>query len=254
MRQSFEEWLDFFREKPKLGMGYLAASKSRIAEVFKRRNLIVHNGGRVNRRYLHEVEQDLRVGLSLGDVVEISSDYLNASIDLIELQFVLIAAELWKKLEAADNERGDLLVRLAFQGLLESRWAMARGLSHFVINDKNGSEATRLRAQINYWQSFKWSGEYEAVKDEVEKFDFSAKDPLFQLAHAAIREDCEGFFRMLPGVLDSGKLSRDQLLTWPLFQNLRKRDEFAPYAPAQNAERTETQPPNGHGEPSEPVQ
>ncbi|MGB8540719.1 MAG: hypothetical protein WCD49_03685 [Candidatus Acidiferrales bacterium] len=231
MRLSFEDWLLFFGEKLKLGLSYLQSDKSRLAEIFKRRNLIVHNGGRVSRKYLKEVDAALSAGLKPGDLVEIAPDYLNASIDLIEHQFILVGAELWKKLEPTDPTRGSLLSSLAVQCLTEQRWMTARGFSYFGMNDKNQSEANRLYCQVNYWQSFKWSGQYDEIRDEVEKADFSAKGPLYQLAHAALTDDFECFFSLLPRVLDSGELLKAQLTSWPLFQGMRLDPRFAPFCP-----------------------
>jgi hypothetical protein len=213
-----------------LSMGYLDTEKNRIGEIFKRRNLIVHNGGRVSRRYLQEVhEEDLRRGLKLGDTVEITPDYLSRSIDLIEHEFILLAAELWKKLKPEDQRRGNLLSNLAVQHLNERRWIVARGFSFFAMNDKSQVEATRLSSQINYWQSYKWSGDFEKIRSEVDGADFSAKKPLFQLAHSALRDDFEAFFQLLPRLLESGELLKTQLASWPLFQGVRQRPEFAAF-------------------------
>jgi hypothetical protein len=229
MRQTVDEWLQFFKSKSGLGMSYIDPERHQIAEIFKRRNLIVHNGGRVNRLYFKEVDEPLRVGLKLGDIVEITPDYLNTAIDLIEHQFVLLAAELWKKLTPEDNERGKLLLRLSFDRLMERKWLIARGWSYFVMNDKTQSEDYRLRGQINYWQSFKWSGQYDDVRGAVESSDFSAKSGVFKLAYAAIRDDFDSFFKLLPGVLDRGELTKESLMEWPLFQGARERPEFAPF-------------------------
>jgi hypothetical protein len=231
MRQSFEDWLTFFKDKPKLGLGYLDAEKGRLAEIFKRRNVIVHNGGRISRKYFLEVDESLRPGLQLGDVVEVTPDYLNAAIDLIEHQFILIAAELWKKLEPSDQSRGSLLTGLAVECLNERRWLAARGFSYFAMNDKNQVEATRLYAQVNYWQSFKWAGQYDQIRAEVEGLDFSAKSALYQLAHAALTDNFKSFYELLPKILASGELTRNQLASWPLFQAMRERPEFVDYRP-----------------------
>ena len=56
---------------------------------------------------------------------------------------MLIASELWKKLEPEDSNRGGLLLNLAVQCLDSGRWAMARGLSYFVMNDNNETELTK---------------------------------------------------------------------------------------------------------------
>jgi hypothetical protein len=243
MRDPLEDWLRFLREKPKLSMSYLAEQKPKIEEVFLRRNLVVHNGGRVSRKYLQRVDEALRKGMNLGETAEISTGYLNDSIDLLEQNLVMAGAELWKKLEPTDDHRGSLLLNLAVQRLEEHRWDMARAFSRFGMYDNSLPEFTRLSNQINYWQSFKWAGRYEEIRGEVEASDFSAKSPLFQLAHATIRDDFEAVFRYLPEVLESGTLRKNDLLVWPLFQALRQRPEFASYAP--HADESTAEPSNG---------
>jgi len=231
MRLSFDDWIKFFRQKPKLGMGYLGNDTHRIGEIFRRRNLIVHNGGRVSRRYIQEVDEPLRMGLKLGDTIDVTPEYLHGSADLIEHLFVLIAAELWKKLDPEDDARGQLLQNLSVQRIREHRWAMARGFAYFVMNDNRLPEFTQLAARVNYWQTFKWAGQYDQIRAEVDACDFSAKNPLFQFALATIKDDFESVFRLLPAVLENRHLSRYELLDWPLFQAVRERPEFVTYMP-----------------------
>jgi hypothetical protein len=229
MRQSFEEWLKFFREKPKLGMSYMDDLKESIVEIFKRRNLIVHNGGRISQRYISEVSDRVRKDLKLGDTIEITTDYLESATNVLEQGLLLLSAELWKKLDASNEARATLLLEVSVARLAQRRWDVARGLSRFVMNDKNEPEATQLRAKINYWQSFKWPGEYDKIRNEVESSDFTAKGSLFQLAHDAIIDDFKGVFTKLPKLLESGELDRNSLETWPLFQAIRQRPEFNMY-------------------------
>jgi hypothetical protein len=162
---------------------------------------------------------------------------------LIEHQFVLLAAELWKKLTPEDDERGTLLLRISVERLTERKWLIARGLSYFVMNDKTRSEDSRLRGQINYWQSFKWAGEYDAIRADVENSDFSAKNKVFQLAYAAIKDNFDSFFKLLPGIVNSGELKQEQLTQWPLFQGARERPEFGPFREAAASEESKPESP-----------
>lgn len=48
MRDSFEDYIKFLRERIKLSLGYLDKCIPQLIEIYQRRNILVHNGGRVN--------------------------------------------------------------------------------------------------------------------------------------------------------------------------------------------------------------
>src|SRR5258706_806350 len=48
LRESLEDWLRFWKERVKLSMGYMDTVRDQLIEVYQRRNLLIHNGGRVN--------------------------------------------------------------------------------------------------------------------------------------------------------------------------------------------------------------
>lgn len=224
LRGSFEDWHKFLKERLKLNMGYL--DMERLVEFFQRRNLLVHNAGIVNSIYINRVAAPLRKQCTVGEHIKVPADYLDDAIALVELNFLLIAAELWKKLEPGSQERSELLIEISFNHLIAERWEIAKGLSFFVKNDKQALESYRLKAQLNYWQALKWQDRFEEVRSEVEKVDFSAKDPLFRLALAALRDDLDNFFELLPDVLNSKKLSLDDLEIWPIFRTIRSIERY----------------------------
>ncbi len=67
------EFGDFFKKKLKAINQYI--------ELTARRNIIVHNGGKIDRKYLREVENS---EFTLNENAEISADYLRNSIILLE--------------------------------------------------------------------------------------------------------------------------------------------------------------------------
>jgi hypothetical protein len=103
---SFEDWLKFLTGTVKLSASYLDPEKDALIEVFQRRNVMVHNNGLVPSIYMQKVPAELRKGVSLGADLTVSADYLAKSIDLVEKNFILLAAELWKQLNATDEKRG----------------------------------------------------------------------------------------------------------------------------------------------------
>ena len=224
LRESLEEWLRFWKERVKLSMGYVDTVRDQLIEVYQRRNLLIHNGGRVNSIYLSKVAPGLRENMSRDQLLSVKPEYLNKTLDLFELNFVLIAAELWKRLDPKDEERPDTLTGIVYTHLLNERWDIAEGLSYFQMNDRQTSEKSQIYGQLNYWQSVKWQDRFEKVRQEVEQADFSAKDPLYQLALLALQNKTNAFLSLLPIVLRSGKLTIEDFNNWPIFREMRKAE------------------------------
>ena len=95
----------------------------------------------------------LRENIARDHLLSVKPKYLNRTLDLFELNFVLIAAELWKKLDPEYEERPDTLTRIAYSHLLEERWHIAEGLSYFQMSDKQTSEKSQIYGELNYWQA-----------------------------------------------------------------------------------------------------
>lgn len=209
-------------------MGLVENYREYIFEVFQRRNLIIYNGGIVNSIYISKVAQPFKDMVKLGDKIKIDRIYLENAINLFEKFFLILAAELWKKLEPNNINRA-LLIQIAYNHLCLERWEMAESLSYFTMKDKGLPEKQVLGAQINYWQSLKWQGRFNEIKEQVERADFSAKNEIFQLTKFALLDNNYEFYNLLPKVLESGKLTRTDLKTWPIFREMRNDPIYGQY-------------------------
>uniref|UniRef100_B8HNJ5 Uncharacterized protein n=1 Tax=Cyanothece sp. (strain PCC 7425 / ATCC 29141) TaxID=395961 RepID=B8HNJ5_CYAP4 len=226
MRGSFNDWVHFLKNTLKLQIDYLSVEEGRLTEVYQRRNLLIHNGGVVNKIYMNKVPSSVRPGLKLGDSIKISQEYLDEAIDRFERFFLLVALELWKKIAQNDIDRAQIVTEIALRHLGEERWHIAEGLNLFLVNDKKLPERERLIGKINYWQSLKWANQFEKVRQEIENEDFSAKDEVFTLAKAALLDDERRFLELLPKLLEVGKVTETDLYEWPLFRSMRETDGF----------------------------
>ncbi|MFL6310981.1 MAG: hypothetical protein ACJ71W_02650 [Terriglobales bacterium] len=226
---SFEDWIKYLTEKVKLSLGYIKPAREQLIEIFQRRNVVVHNNGIANSTYLYKVPPDLREGVSLGEQLPISPEYLSKGIDLLESNFILIAAELWKQLEPENASRGDTLTNISFERLTQEKWHVAEGLSFFIKNDKALPDRNQTIGLLNYWQALKWQDRFAEVKESVTDADFSAKDEIYQLARFALLEDNPKFFNLLPQALRNKKLTDEELSTWPIFRGIRKLTEYSEF-------------------------
>ena len=216
-----EDWFKFLRETVKLSMGYLTEDEHILIEIFQRRNVMVHNNGVVHPSYLSKVEPNLRMGVKVGEQINITAKYLLSSIDTVERIFTLIGAELWKRLEPRDEKRADVLNGLAMTSLLAERYEVALGASRFLMEDKQLAEKWLVYARLNYWQAKKWSGAFEEVRREVEEVDFTAKDDLIQLAKHVLLDRFDEATPLLITVLQANKITVADLREWPIFKLFR---------------------------------
>jgi len=231
LRGSLADWLGYARSSIKLSMGYLKEDLTSLEETFQRRNLVVHNSGRVNSIYLSKVSEEFRKRVKVGDDLSPDREYLHRSIDMWERACLLIGAELWKQLAPDDAERAGVLTNIAFKHLKAGRWRIAESLSDFIMRDKHMPESALTSAQLNYWQARKRCGQWESVRDEVERADYSAKSDLYQLARLSLLERNDDFFSLLPRALQSGALDRSELTEWPVFADVRGDERYREYAP-----------------------
>lgn len=218
----YEDWIKYLRSTVKISMGYIAEDEPRLIEIFQRRNVLVHNNGIVNPTYIAKIEPLLRQGIQVGQELQIDRAYVDAAIDLIERNFVLIAAELWKKLKPKDENRANVLTDLTIKSLMLEKYRVAEGASRFTMDDKQLPERSQLIGKLNFWQTLKWVGKFEEVKTEIEEADFSAKEDLFQLARLTLLDLLEEVIPLIEGMLGTDKLPLKALEEWPIFKLARQ--------------------------------
>lgn len=238
LRSSINDWIKELRDNLKLSASYLENALDDLIEIYQRRNLLVHNGGIVNSIYLSKINTELHNNVNIGDMISVSPEYLENAICLYELYFILIAAELWKKIEPGNEKRSEVLIDISFDHLSNERYIISEGISYFILNDNRMPERDRLVAQVNYWLSLKYKGEFETIRNDIETSDFTAKEPVFQLAKECILENEENIFRLLPEVLKSKKITYQAIETWPLFKILRETKRYEIFK-AENKEKFE---------------
>lgn len=220
MYKSLESWLDYFGKKVKLKQDYIKKVQGKLEEIIARRNLIVHNEGKVNSIYLNVVKEEERKNIKRGDVLEVDREYLYNAIDIIELSGISLIIEMWIK-EYGDNEKElDKITNLIFSDyLIFDKWEEAKTLYEICLNSKKLREADKLVCQINRWQCYKWQGRFEEVESEIKKWDISASSPQFKLAKLALLDKYEEFFKTFD---EQSEVIEEFLREWPLFRNIRE--------------------------------
>lgn len=225
LRDQVNKWIETIKAAYNLRTAYLDNSTSTLREIFARRNVIVHNGGVANRRYISQLEGSPET--LIGRRLNVGPDYLATALDRLEVSFVLLGAQCWDKAIRDDKEAiAELLNQIAYRALLASRWEVARTLSKFAASDESVSESTRIIARFNYWQACKWLDEFEDIRAEIELLDGNAYRDRFKLGWFALLDRQNEFFETLSAALASGEIAPWEANEWPIFRELRKLPRF----------------------------
>lgn len=226
LRGNLESWFTTLKTDLNLKLGYIEPIKEELIEIYQRRNLFVHNGGIVNTIYISKVSEEFRKNINLNDSLVINKKYLDNAICKLQKAFILIASELWKKLDKSDKSRGEVLTDIVYENLLKERWDICEGLTFFIIKDAELEVTDKLVAQLNYWLCKKEQNQYNSVKNEIDNANYSDKKEIFQLALFALKDDIDSFMEILPISLDSRQLSIIRLEEFPIFKTIRQTEEY----------------------------
>lgn len=229
MRQGFEEWYESLKKQEVFGLKLKQVEKYKndLTEIFQRRHLLVHNGGIANEFYLQKVAAEKTKGVKKGENIFLSKEYIESAIDTIEFCFLLISFELWQKIDKDNIEkRCDVINDFILDYIENEKYKNAENLANFYCAEKGLKEHFTLVGQLNYWQSIKWQGRFNDIKQEVMQADYSAKEALFKAGYYAICDNKDLFFINLDEALKNKKLKIEDAKTWPIFKEMRKEKEF----------------------------
>jgi hypothetical protein len=227
LRLGFDDWETWFKKYLKLNLREFFVDAARALEVIQRRNVIVHNDGRVSRQYRAAVGD---AGPSLATVLVTDEAYVNGAIDEILIFGATLAAAAWQKIAprngAAKTSNHQLHV-LNMRLMLLGRWQAVSGLAAVARAVVADSDSDKLTYQVNGWLATKRQNGREAIFDDVSKLDVSAAGLRYKVAVAALLDDLDDVGRLLPKALDADDMSMTDVHSWPLLEEFRATPAYA---------------------------
>ena len=203
--------------------------RPRIVETIQRRHILVHNGGVVNKLYLDRVSDELigEYGIAENQEIDVTSEYLRRAIDRIHLVGIVLIHLCWRKwvqseLAMADEDLNEHI----FYAIERGRYKLAQNMGGFATTIEFVEERAARNMTLNLAQAYKWDNQPDKMEEAIQSRDWSACGPVFQLAIYALRDQNEDFFNILPRAIAADEVNERTLREWPIFQQIRKQDEF----------------------------
>jgi hypothetical protein len=195
------EWLETIRKLTGIDSAKIGADWEVLAELVRRRHLVVHNDGRVDLGYLSQASSRFKREVWLGSFLECGAAYLAPVLDELEAWAISLTSLWAKKLfkETAKYYRllTDRIIR--FENL--NKWNQAIVILNSFLADPVPSERDKVViAQINQWFCMQELGlEVERAEREVRDWDIGREDLdpetefIAQISRCALLRDHGGF-------------------------------------------------------------
>ncbi len=222
MHQSYTEWFKLF-ESHKMAFDQCKEEMSLLKEIYARRNILVHNSGRVNNIYLKNVPDSK---YKLGDLLSVDKKYLEMAFAAIKTLIFAIIIESNK----FNKEKEENLLNEAFgQGFEEmskEHYTISSKVFNILQSIRSQSEQDRLASKVNYWISTKEIYGLSSIRKELDDFDTTALTTMFYLAKQLLLEEYDKVNDIIEHMLNKDEINATIISDWPLFKRYRETPKF----------------------------
>lgn len=225
--ETLDKQKTYFRSRLRIDTKENIIHWNKLNEVVERRNIIVHNDDKINRRYLKNTDSSVvpekKKDLKEGKKITISPNYFASAFDEVLIAGIILIQCCWRKWRKDDVDSVDsALIKDIYDMLSKEEWTVAEKLGLFSQECKVCNERNRLYLDINYCQSLKWQNKKGELQEELKKFDMSTLSPIYVLALCALKSDRDNFYKNVEKAIIVDKMEKENFMEWPLFRELRE--------------------------------
>lgn len=231
MRGSHLDQLMWLSGKFKIKADPEAALKRNFVELTERRNIIIHNDGRVNAIYLRNCASagvDVS-GIEIGGELHCDGTYLQNALACALEMATKLHQVFWRQLAPKEIELADKHINhLTYQLLINKKYKTAEPLFQFCRSDikKWSSEEFRLMNVVNHANTLRLLKKNKEAKALLGKEEWNTKTPNFQICVAAVEEDDTKAIELLRKYGKVMGITAADYMHWPVFLKLTKNDAF----------------------------
>lgn len=188
-------------------------------ELDLRRNIIVHNEGKVNQKYLSSLPKK-HLQPQNGEILICDDIYVFGSIEnLIKFSYLLYY------LVADGEDQLNFLISTAFEFLSCEKWNISLFAYDLLLAIPTLKNEDKIIYQINRLIAKKHIDGLASTKEEIERFDVSGMENKYTIAKKLLLEENDKVNELLK--IDYPKsFDFNMIQTWPIFIEYRQSKEY----------------------------
>jgi len=233
LRENYTEQFKWFENKLNVQLRKDLPIWNTFIEIAQRRNLFVHNDGKVSTQYLNTCKEYLSLNknnLKVGDELEVGIKYFDTAFKClfeigVKLNQVIRRNLLPHELKRADHS----FLLISFELIQNNQLELAKTLYDFSDKyiKKYSTEDLKLRILLNRAQTYKWLDKEKECFEIINSIDWSATGDMFKLASKVLIDDFQAACTIMKNIGDNEKVfNKTFYKDWPIFKKFRETDEF----------------------------
>lgn len=222
MRLSHTEWFKIYVSH-KMNFDNYNDELEILKELYARRNILVHNSGKVNKDYLSLVST---CKYKLGDELTVDDEYLKQAFSTIKELIFAIIIESQRFYKISESNLLDEAFEKGFEEMLKESYDIGEKVYFSLKTNPLLSEEDKLVSKVNYWICKKELDGLQEIKGELQSFDATALKEIYVLAKHLLLEDNHNSFLMTEELLKKNQINASIINEWPLFKRFRKTKEY----------------------------
>lgn len=230
MRKSHFEQVDYFEKMFNISIKSHYKRWGNFVEIFERRNLCAHGNLIVNEIYVENCNKNsYSVDLSMGDILNVDSEYLKSSLDILIEFGILLAFSSWQKqVPTSILESFEAIVEISFNLLTDHHPTVAANILEYAlaVKGKGIDEKTNKMMVVNLAIAYKSISQNKKCEDLINGTDWSASSPLFKVCANSVIENKGEVYKYLEAAKLSDGLSIESIRGWPAFKWMLKDEKF----------------------------
>lgn len=217
--------MEVISQKEKIDINRYGNIQDDFEEIYYRRNLFVHNNGRVNKIYLSNIKDKFKSSLKINQRLITDQSYIYHAIDVLYKIVCTLFYEIQVSFNASYYEWKDKLNEIGFDFLLDKKYEVAKQIYLCMSNCKKFLFIDKAMFKVNYIIALKQQGKIKEVEHELSTFDVSIATDDFKIAKLCLEDNNEAILEMLQKTYPSS-FPASAIRDWPLFIDFRKTEYY----------------------------
>lgn len=234
-KKSAKEQLKYFKDEFGISIKSLFPKTNLFEELVLRRHCIVHAGGVATTEYIQKVKGINGVntdGIIVGQRIPLKSEYVNDAWRIVYALGVILFHQVGqnyaRSIKSKEKEKSIdfYLIESAYNAIENKAYKAAQYILEYADKIKLSGDSAKYYVILNLAQANLWQGKKDKCNELLDQHDWSCLSAKFQLSVAALRNEEKKFRELLTLVVKQKDIKIQELLEWPIFRLMRKKDGY----------------------------